>query len=62
MHNIIFNPCVFFPAQGNFVSSVRAEVAHMQSAEQRGGHQPRAGKCVHQRGLGTGDTGRMCAC
>lgn len=49
------------PVQGDFISLVGdpcAKIPHMQSAEQCGGHQPRARKCVYQRGLGAGDTGR----
>lgn len=51
-----------FPVQGNFISlhdNPCAKIPHLQSAEQCGGHQPWARKCVYQRGLGAGDTG-MC--
>lgn len=49
------------PVQGNFISLVGnpcAKIPHIQSAEQCGGHQPRARKCVYQRGLGARHTGR----
>ncbi|KAF6727005.1 Glucocorticoid-induced transcript 1 protein [Oryzias melastigma] len=47
-------------AQRNFSSFTRStfdESPHLQSAEQRGGHQPRAGERLHQRGLGAGHAG-----
>lgn len=56
---------LFLLVQRNFISIVnytRSEILDIQSTEQRGRHQPRAGECVYQRGLGAGNTGRVSTC
>ena len=61
LYFIIYFRTPVLSVQGNYISLVDnpcAKVPHMQSSEQRGGHQPRARKRVHQRGLGAGDTGK----
>lgn len=53
---------VLSAAQRNFSSFIRStfdKSPHLQSAEQRGGHQPRAGERLHQRGLGAGHAGNF---
>lgn len=53
------------PDEGSFLlgsaGDARGQAPHLQGAEQRGGHQPRAGERVHPRGLGARHPGRSAA-